>query len=136
MAQSFTPLKAPKTFSDVIFSHLERLSNISIMMVAPDGKPETNAVHNFENGLDHLESMLSPYINKSSEFEKQNYALTVELNDDVDFIDLHLILQLEYIKLLKKKFSLLMTVLYSSNLLETKKDSYEDDEDGSDGLPY
>lgn len=122
--RSFMGSKKVTEFSDILFSHLERLSNQSINLSI---NREEQAIYNFELGINHLASLLSPYIKLNSDYVKQDDKLKQELEEKQVYPSLVDVLQIEYIALLQKRFSLLITIMYQNNLLETKKDSFMDE---------
>lgn len=132
MAQNFSASKKITTFSDVLYSHLERLSNCSISLI-DEINPKN--ITNYRAGINHLHSLLSPYITKASKFERLDRDIEKALDDDSIFIELGSDMQNSYISLLQKKLSLLIATMYENNLLETKRDTYKNfGGDGEDEL--
>lgn len=117
--QNYGASRKPFDYKQAIMFHLDRLSALAIVL---DEDLTTARIVQYDFGLNHLESLLAPYIKvfkkNREELEKANVSVS-ELRPDSNFIkDLLDIQDLRnYFDALKLKLELLIVILYNNNLL-------------------
>lgn len=130
MAQFLTK---KKTFSEVIFSHQEKINDLSSKLMQ---EFSSQNVINYAIGINNFAAILSPYIYKDMREAKMIEEVDEKLEFYINCLSVGIdVYTFKTLNLIQKKYSFLNKIIYQYGLLDRKQDRHpeEGEDDESEG---